>query len=220
MSKREMWQMRRGPECSTPREHRWGLCLALTLALAGLPCSAALAQETVMDGDPTGMYVGATFNLGVDNFEETAGLSLDTDVGLGGGLWIGYRAAKLAAVELRFDGLNFGGDATLQGVGTVDLDVETLLFTANGKIYGSDGTFQPYAMVGIGVGAYDATASAGGASATDGETGFVARFGAGADIYLTRNVAFTPSVAYVLSTGDLEDTDFISIGLGIQYWFH
>lgn len=50
-------------------------------------------------------------------------------------------------------------------------------------------------------------------------SGFIARFGGGFDVYITRSVVASAGVDYVLPTGDVEDLDYLSFGGGIQYRF-
>ena len=45
------------------------------------------------------------------------------------------------------------------------------------------------------------------------------RFGAGLDIYFTETWAAELGVKYVLPFGDVDDIDYVSVGLGLKYRF-
>jgi hypothetical protein len=45
------------------------------------------------------------------------------------------------------------------------------------------------------------------------------RFGGGIDLYATKHVVVSAEVDYVLPFGDLENLDYLSFGLGLQYRF-
>ena len=75
---------------------------------------------------------------------------------------------------------------------------------------------EPFLYAGIGLGWVEL--DAGSAGSID-DTGFIARFGGGFDLYVTESVALQVSSSYVLTTGDLEDLDYVSLVAGVQYRF-
>ena len=58
-----------------------------------------------------------------------------------------------------------------------------------------------------------------GLGVSDDEIDFAARFGAGIDVYLTKNTTATVAASYVFPTGDLKDLDYVSVNAGLQYRF-
>ncbi len=57
------------------------------------------------------------------------------------------------------------------------------------------------------------------AQASDRRVEVAARFGGGLDFYITENWVATGEVSYLMPTGKLDDLDYYSIGIGLQYRF-
>jgi hypothetical protein len=45
------------------------------------------------------------------------------------------------------------------------------------------------------------------------------RFGGGLDFYLTESIVVSGEISYLMPTGKLDNLDYYSIGLGLQYRF-
>ena len=88
--------------------------------------------------------------------------------------------------------------------------------TVDAKGYLLTGRVQPFAL--IGVGGMVAMGDGIGGN-TEDESGFVARFGGGVDVYLNREVALSVSGNYVLGTGGVDDLSYASFGIGLLYRF-
>jgi opacity protein-like surface antigen len=48
---------------------------------------------------------------------------------------------------------------------------------------------------------------------------FALRFGGGVDFYLTENILVSAEASYLMPTGKLDNLDYYSLGLGLQYRF-
>jgi opacity protein-like surface antigen len=165
------------------------------------------------DGQGSQVYLGLGAGFGFENFDDTGGLDFDEAFGLD--IWGGYRFVPLFATEVQLEYLN-GFDTTIFGV---DVDGQAVAFTGNAKLFPlaevSD-RVEPFLYAGIGVGWFEFDV---GPFGTTDESDFIARFGGGIDLYVTESVAFQGSASYVLTTGDLEDLDWISLVAGMQYRF-
>jgi opacity protein-like surface antigen len=157
---------------------------------------------------------------------------------------VGYRCHPYISSELQFEVLSdFDGAIDETTVNTwpsaaddvlrnFDLDLETLVFTVNAKGHLMTGRYQPFVLAGLGfmrmeTKAYDKTSQAAldaagrdrAPQASDRRVEVAARFGGGIDFYITENWVATAEASYLLPTGKLEDMDYYSIGLGLQYRF-
>ncbi|MFB3117162.1 MAG: outer membrane beta-barrel protein [Myxococcota bacterium] len=179
-------------------------------------------------GDP-GLY---TFSFG-DIDSDTFGIS-----GRGG-----YRCHPYVSAELQFERLaDFEGsisendDITNQGIDPADIDtprrfdleLESLVFTTNVKGYLLTGRYQPFILVGMGFMRMESKARDDGTlgtkpglapQASERTVDFALRFGGGIDFYLTRNVVVSAEASYLMPTGKLDNLDYYSLGLGLQYRF-
>ena len=188
------------------------LTLGLTLiALIGIPARAQ-AQD---DYERSGFYLGAGLGLGVDQFEDTGGIDIDTGVGFD--VWAGYRFAPNLAAEMQLEYLDrFDFSANLgPPFGVVDFESSALAFTWNLKCYLETGWVQPFFLVGIGL--LRAEIEFLGVSVRD--TDFAARFGGGIDFYSWSNTSLGVTASYVLATGDVDIFDYVSLVLGVQHRF-
>lgn len=183
------------------------------LAIAGIGalavCTAvpATAESGKPDFGRTGPYlrggVAAAFDL-------TSLIGSEVDTGVGLGVAAGYRVQKYIAAEALFHWLG----KTDVNLGFGDTTIERWDALANVKI-STAGRFQPYAAVGMGYGSYG-VASGGGAGTLGG---FVARFGAGMDVYITQHVGIYADAAYTLTTGDIEPFDYATLEAGAIFRF-
>ncbi len=183
-----------------------GLYLGLTLiALIGIPVGAQ-AED---DYGRSGFYLGAGLGVGFEQFEDTGRLDIDTGLGFDG--WVGYRITPNFASELQLEYM----DRFNASVGGVDIDANVLALTGTLKVYLSTSWIQPFAVVGIGF--LRAELEALGASVSD--TGVAARFGGGVDFYTSPNMSLGATASYVLTTGDVDGFDYVSLVLAFQYRF-
>jgi opacity protein-like surface antigen len=190
---------------------------------------AAFAEEED-DFGRTGVYIGLggslTHLLDAEEALEdelSSSVSVDTSTkenfGINGR--IGYRFHSHFAAE--FEGEWHGPFDGKHKVGNVEFamsEVETLVFTANAKGYLFKDRFQPYAVLGAGVmGSFHNIQYAAGGESYERSTGFAARFGGGADLYITEHIVLNAEIRYVLPTGAVEGLDMISFGWAVQYRF-
>ena len=87
-----------------------------------------------------------------------------------------------------------------------------------------DTRVQPFILAGGGIRDQDVATDfvgplAGVPSDSEDATEFAYRVGAGIDLYATENAMLTVEGAYFISTGDLDEEDFWSILIGLQYRF-
>jgi opacity protein-like surface antigen len=154
---------------------------------------------------------------------------LDMDTASGSfSLRAGYRFFPWLATELLWD---YQTGWTFLTPGFDDLDDASITawnLMANAKGYLTDGTWQPFVVVGLGVGRRE----------TDGkdvyfdpnagltvpvhkvDTAFVARVGGGLDVELSDSWTFGAEVVWVLGTDELDELDYAitSLVLGYRFW--
>ena len=164
--------------------------------------STAEAQD---DYARTGPYLGVGLGLGFENFQGTGGLDIDTGIGVDA--WGGYRFHPNIAAEAQVEYLDRFDAGPLKG--------NALTFTGNLKGYAMTGRVQPFAVVGVGVTRGEVEAFGGSVS----ETGFSSRFGGGVDLYISESVSVGATASYVLTTGDIDGFDYVSLVFGVQYRF-
>jgi opacity protein-like surface antigen len=126
---------------------------------------------------------------------------------------IGYRLHPRVAVEGEFewiDGFDFkvaDNEKLVRG--------ETWFASGNVKAFVLTQRFQPFVLVGAGY--YHAKYKLLDTKETDGDAAL--RAGLGFDGYITEHVVITFDAQYVLPFGDVDDLDYTSIGVGVQYRF-
>ena len=177
-----------------------GLVLALFIAVPS-------AQAAGDDFGSPGLYLGGGVALGFENFG--AG-NVDFNTGTGLDFWLGLRLARFLALE--------GQVQWIPGIApsaAPSIDARPLVYTANAKGYIPLGRFQPFGLVGVG----GITTTPESGSIVPNRTDFVAKFGAGLDFYITKNLAAVASWNYVLPTGDLSGSDFNTLTFGAQLSF-
>jgi opacity protein-like surface antigen len=138
---------------------------------------------------------------------------------------VGSRLNRFASLDLGFDytvvGFELSNDAARS------IDAQTLLGFTNLKLYPFGGRLQPFAVGGAGfvwanLACTDTSGAAmdcSGAGFEDREIAFAGRFGGGLDVYLTRHVALSGELAYVMPTGDLSDMSFLTFGAHVVLRF-
>jgi opacity protein-like surface antigen len=189
------------------------------LVLAG----AATAQDDQDAYDRAGPYLGLAGTLAMDtqlqdDLDSRLGPfgDVDVDSSLGLNARAGYRFHPNLAAEIHYEWLSefkIKLSSRLQGTSRIT-DLSGWALTFDGKVFLFTDNPHPFLLVGAGVLNIDADFDA-------DETFFAARFGGGADFYVTPNIAITLDVSYVLPAGDIHGVgvDYVSIGWGLQYRF-
>lgn len=137
---------------------------------------------------------------------------------------LGSRANRFLAFDASVDytvkGFELSEDASRS------VDARTLLGFANMRLFPIGGRIQPFALAGAGVLWADLACSdsSGGthcAAAGFGtsELAFAGRVGGGLDVYLTRHLAVSGELAYVMPTGALADMRFLTFGAQVLLRF-
>ena len=192
------------------------------MAMIGAPVLAQAEAPPEYDFSSPGIYAGAGVAVGFENFdspdfaEDYAGFD-DYDTPVGFNLWGGYRLIPNLALEVE---LAYLGGFDLKGT---HLKMDALTLTGNVKAYVLTGRFQPFAVAGIGMlnwrGEDKDPAEPSYHQLIASETDLAARFGAGIDVYLTESFALEVKASYVLSTRDLDGSDYIDLIIGGQIRF-
>ncbi len=180
----------------------------LVLFLGLMPTMSAQAQND------SGPYLGLGFALGFEQFDGTGGL--DFDEGLGFSAWGGYRFIDFVAAELQIEYLD-RFDTSIFGV---NVDVQAFGVTINGKVYPLvrvlPELIQPFVVAGFGIGWVEIDA---GFFGTEDETGLIGRFGGGLEVSATEHLVILARATYVVTADEIEDLDWVSVVLGLQYAF-
>jgi len=203
------------------------------MLLAVLLCPAlALAESREPDYSRPGFFVGFGMAVGSDyDLKEQWEDILDppdnsnvrVDAAVGYHVRAGYRIIPRLAAEAEFEWLP-GFDVKLLDDQKL-VDTQSWLLTANAKGYLlADTRFQPFVLIGLGYyqshGQYNLLEFPSLPPAHYETLGdFAARFGGGFDAYLTEKVVLAFDVNFVLGTGEVEDLDYLSVGLDLQYRF-
>jgi opacity protein-like surface antigen len=221
----------------TLERRRIGMQRSRTLRLAGialLACAVAIqaqAEDDELLYAQRGVYLSAAANYMIptrpddisDEVEKSLGggplVSSDVDNSWGMNARLGYRLNPRMAVEGQFEWVaNFEVDAQVAGVESKE-EIALMALTANGKYFFLTGRIQPYAVAGLGWGRSRVKPAIGGS--TNRENGWVARGGAGVNIYGSPDVAFTLETSYVHpASGNIEDLDYVSFNAGLMLLFY
>ena len=186
-----------------------GICLFFT--------APAFAEEAVSEYARSGAYVGGSVIGGNYVRLDSAQSNPEADVAPGFKLYGGYRFNPAVALELEFEML-MKSDIEANGLSSA-ADIQAWTGTANAKIFWMHDRIQPYTLMGMGLMSAKINDSAG-FSMNDPDDGFVFRFGAGLDYYLTRHIVATVGVDYVLAAAsEIDDLDLLTYGGGLQYRF-
>lgn len=198
----------------------------LVLTLGILLLSTLASRAMAWDFDRSGIYLGVfgsyAFDMAFeDALEDTLRLLEPVEVGVkvkdsfGIQGRFGYRFIPHVAAEVQAEYL-FGFDTK---VGSEKIAKYTLLAaTANAKVFAMTEDIQPYALVGAGILYADLDDNLGLDVSADA-VGPAMRAGAGIDLYLSENVVVSAETTYVLPFADVDDLDYLSIGVGVQYRF-
>ena len=179
-------------------------------AAASVSEAAADDDEPIYDRD--GWYAGIGAGVAIETFEHGSA----DDSGFVQ-VRAGYHFLRFASLDaqLEYTPKFKGGSGRYAGV-------DTATFGVLGNIKGYPtapwtGRFQPFGMIGLGWWWERQWGSA--VNGVDQDGGFVARFGGGLDVYVTRNVVLTAEAAYVLPTGHIGALNQVQIGGAVQYRF-
>ena len=153
-------------------------------------------------GDRDGKIVGPDTTV--------TGVNADSKGGFTGRIGRRFHPHLAAELQFEFAQANFTSDL---GAG----DAVLLVTTANLRAPILTGRIQPFALVGLGVIQNTTTFAATGTIIDDFNA--VLRAGGGVDVYLTEGFALTADATYVLPTGSLSDSDFLSISGGVLLRF-
>jgi len=149
----------------------------LGIALVAMIGAPAQVQAEPDYGRP-GVYVGAAFALGFDNFDTGP---LDWETALGVDFWVGYRIIPNLAAELEIEYL--AGFVPI--VSGFNPSVDAVDFSVNVKAYLLTGRIQPFGLLGIGI--TDVFMREFVTDLDMHTTAFSGRFGGGVDMYVTEN---------------------------------
>jgi opacity protein-like surface antigen len=155
------------------------------------------------------IYLGGSFSIGIENFDQSGYGSFDEALGFS--MWLGYRLNRWVGLEGRLANIS-GFDSTLAGE---SVDFELLYFTGNLKVYPLTGMFQPYVVIGLGHGTLESSRS-------KSETGVVFLAGGGIEVLLLDQFSVMAEVDYNVTNvtnGDIKHFDFFDAKLGVQFRF-
>jgi len=196
---------------------RFALIFSLLTLAVPSPAAAGNPYGYV---DRSGPYIGFAAALAGmvrldDEIKDETGVNTDTNLSPGLQARAGYRFHPLLGVEADFEWL-----AKFKVEGPVKIgDIKVWSLTADAKLFlphWRNG--QVFLLAGAGVLGADFNDSLGLGTSADA-TGFAARFGAGVDVYITKNITVTVGASYVLPTGSVKYLDYVSGTAGLQYRF-
>jgi opacity protein-like surface antigen len=201
---------------------RKGLLLTLGILLLSTLASHARAW----DFDRSGIYLGVSGSYAIDMALEDAledalpalgpvvvGVKITDSFGIQGRF--GYRFIPHVAAEVQAEYL-FGFDTKVESEKIAKHTI--LAVTANAKVFAMTEDIQPFALLGAGVLYADLEDSVRLDVSADA-VGPAMRAGAGVDYYFSENIVVSVDTTYVLPFADVEDLDYLSIGVGVQYRF-
>lgn len=191
----------------------WTSCAAVLLALLGSATAShaqARSEEEMQqllvkrNYARGGYYIGLSGMWALENSDDVGGQDQYLSTG-GLDLHLGNRHNKHFAS---------GFDAIwVHHYNASSEDFQTWGLGMEERIYLTGTRVQPYAVLGVGfvqILARD--------SASDDEIGFAPRLGAGVDCYVNESWAVTLDAVYHLTVGGIEDHDFVTVGLGFQFF--
>lgn len=183
---------------------------AVVASLVALPSRAADPEAGALDAARTGPFLGVAGVYALEAFDR----SFDDSAGIN--VRVGYRAFPNMAFELTYEWLE-GFDST---AGTPERELDTHLITANARLFGLTGRFQPYALVGLGILVVNTEWRQPGAPKPYAvEAGFTARFGGGLDFYLSEHTVLNLEGTYLAPSGNVKGEPYGTLGASYQYRF-
>ncbi len=208
------------------------VCGAVALALEGDEDSESKRKEYARRG----WLVGGALAYAVETYESGLQSSLRDDSGSDVNLSLrnsfgfkgrgGYRCHRYVSAELQVEWFDkFEGKIFLDGLGQVGtVDVEPIAITVNARAYLPirNDRIQPFALFGAGLVTIRTkvrNTMNPDMHSDSRDTEFAIRFGGGVDFYATPNIVLTFETDYLQAFYALDDFDYVSIGLGVQYRF-
>jgi len=196
------------------------LVLLSALFLVDAAGADPLPADSSRESGRVGGYAGGGLAVGFEQWDLPTGLDGYIGNAYGFNMYMGYRALPWLAVEGAYEYL-VGPD-----IDVLTVEAQGLTFTGNVRGYipeltptilGHEIGVQPYGLIGIGLGWVKIESDA--VDVEESGTGFIARFGGGIDFYLVPQIALQVGAAYVLGTGDLDGSDFVSMNVGVHVPF-
>lgn len=160
--------------------------------------------------------IGGSYTDIDEGNDENFSFDVDEDATAGFKTYIGVRFHPRFAVEEQIEVLR-KADIKVDGGGKSG-DFDSWSLTTNFKAFLLTGRVQPFVLAGLGVMRVEFNDTIGMGISRSG-TGFVSRYGAGVDFFVTEHVVVSVGTDYVLPTGDVDDFDYVSYGGGIRYVF-
>jgi len=156
---------------------------------------------------------------------DLGGTGIDVGTALIVGGRLGYRTGTHVAIEGSVDYSVDGFSITVPGTGQAT--ARALVAAGNLKLYAGDWRIQPFVFGGAGVirGTTECSTAIGvpvsclTVGLSESEVEFAGRVGGGFDFYLSRHVALSGEVAYVIPTGALADLEFLTFGGQLTFRF-
>jgi len=200
---------------------RAGLATALVLF-----CAVPATAQEEDDYARSGLYIGFAGSYAIyteledhneDRFLLALGYAVNVDIEnpIGFSTRVGYRVTPFFALEGQFEFLS-KANFSVNGINLFKFD--SWILTANSKLYLLPDRLQPFLLAGLGFMEIEVEDTFG-IGVEDPSMEFAARLGGGVDYYATRNIVLSIDVSYVLPTGDIDRSDFVSFGWGLQYRF-
>jgi opacity protein-like surface antigen len=202
--------------------------------LCVVPISFAGAKPTNINLEKR-WYFGGGVNYSFENFKDEMDIG-DWDNALGLDIKAGYCITDFFALEFMFQYLDeFKYDETVREYVYIspswyyyDVDYKATVslynFTINGKGFiPLDSIFRPYGVLGLGYAYGEAEQEISYLGLTDKftekEDGMCGRFGAGIDIFLSKQFALEGEVSYFMGFGDIDNVRYTTIALNALVLF-
>ncbi len=197
----------------------------LTIALLVFAATAANAQ--VMDG---GYYIGVAGGYTLQQFDALADdFGFDADEwkeSWAGHVFVGWNYSDVLAIEADVGYyLKWEPDADPVAVGDEELKLITGTVSVKYTILIGESAWKPYVLGGIGWGRFETDggvafmlADEDGVLDTE-QSGLLWRVGGGVGGPITDTVDFVGDVTYVITTGDIEDLNFVDFRFGVRINF-
>jgi len=194
----------------------------MTLFLSCLLSLSAPARAQDLDSARSGPYLGVNGGVGFPLYDvESEDLGLDPsepnpavneEISPGVNVRAGWRLLSFLALEAQYEWM---GGFEVTTAGNTIADITSHVVTANVRLIAPlPGTLQPYALLGIGAGAY--------LGSDIGDAWNVAgRGGVGVDFYVTPHVVFNLETSVVAAGEKIlgERFPYVSATAGLQYRF-
>jgi opacity protein-like surface antigen len=167
-----------------------------------------------------GLYLGVLPVIAFEGFQSeiedlVPGIDVNVDDSWGLNGRIGYRIHPRLAVEAQGE---WYSEYNVDLLGVEAAEFEGWSAVLLGKAYLLTDRFQPYALAGWGYLDVELSDKLG-LGLSENSSGSVIRWGGGIDIYATRGFLLNLEASYALPLGSLDNLDFWTLGVGLQYRF-